>query len=61
MESIIEQIYYGNIREFDRKRVSNSDAELQAYEAIFSRLDEDEKALFNKFEENCSPKALTRS
>lgn len=36
MESIIEQIYYGNIREFDRKRVSNSDAELQAYEAIFS-------------------------
>lgn len=51
MKSIIEQIYYGNIREFDRKRVSNSDTELQAYEAIYNRLDAEEKALFNQFEE----------
>lgn len=51
MESIIEQIYYGNIREFDRKRVSNGDEELQAYEAIYNRLNDEEKVLFNKFEE----------
>ena len=51
MKSIIEQIYYGNISEFDRKTVVKGDAELQAYEAIYSRLNAEEKALFDKFEE----------
>lgn len=51
MKSIIEQMYYGNISEFDRKSVVKGDAELQAYDAIYSRLDDEEKALFDKFEE----------
>ena len=50
MKSIIEQIYYGNISEFDRKTVVKGDAELQAYEAIYNRLNAEEKVLFDKFE-----------
>ena len=51
MRSIIEQIYYGNISEFDRRRVVKNDDELQAYDAIYDRLNAEEKALFDKFEE----------
>lgn len=51
MKSIIEQIYYGNISEFDRKTVVQGDDELKAYEAIYNRLNAEEKALFDKFEE----------
>lgn len=51
MKSIIEQIYYGNISEFDRRRVLKSDEELQAYDAIYDRLNAEEKILFDKFEE----------
>ena len=54
MKSIIEQIYYGNISEFDRRRVVKSDEELQAYDAIYDRRNAEEKVLFDKFEETLS-------
>lgn len=49
MESIIEQLYYGNISELDRRTVVKGDAELRAYDAIYNRLNAEEKALFDKF------------
>ena len=51
MKTIIEQIYFGNISEFDRRAVVKGDDELNAYDAIYDRLNAEEKALFDKFEE----------
>lgn len=51
MKSMIEQMYYGNISEFDRKTVVKGDAELRAYDAIYGSLNAQQKALFDEFVE----------